>query len=88
MHPHTPSPPREPRLLDQVRDLLRRKHYSYRTEQVYLYWIRHFIFFHNKRHPREMAEPEVAAFLTYLAVDRRVSASTQNQARSSAETAS
>jgi integron integrase len=67
-------------LSDQVRDTLRRKHYSYRTEQAYLYWIRHFIFFHNKRHPREMAEREVAAFLTHLAVKRRVSASTQNQA--------
>jgi len=63
-----------------VRDTLRRRHYSYRTEQVYLYWIRHYIFFHDKRHPREMAEREVAAFLTHLAVDRRVSASTQNQA--------
>lgn len=80
MCPNTPSLPREPRLLDQVRDLLRRKHYSYRTEQVYLYWIRHYIFFHHKRHPREMAEPEIAAFLSYLAADRRVSASTQNQA--------
>jgi integron integrase len=76
----TPFPPREPRLSDQVRDTLRRRHYSYRTEQVYLYWIRHFIFFHKKRHPREMAEREVAAFLTHLAVNRRVSASTQNQA--------
>lgn len=71
---------REPRLSDQVRDALRRRHYSYRTEQVYLYWIRHYIFFHKKRHPREMAEPEVAAFLTHLAVNRRVAASTQNQA--------
>lgn len=80
MRPETPPPAREPRLSDQVRDSLRRRHYSYRTEQTYLYWIRHYIFFHNKRHPREMAEPEVAAFLTHLAVDRRVSASTQNQA--------
>jgi len=80
MCPDTPFPPREPRLSDQVRDTLRRRHYSYRTEQVYLYWIRHFIYFHRKRHPREMAEREVAAFLTHLAVERRVSASTQNQA--------
>jgi integron integrase len=80
MCPDTPFPPREPRLSDQVRDTLRRKHYSYRTEQVYWSWIRHFIFFHKKRHPREMAEREVAAFLTHLAVERRVSASTQNQA--------
>ncbi len=69
-----------PRLLDQVREALRRKHYSYRTEHAYLHWIRRFIFFHQKRHPRDMAEPEVAAFLTHLAVDRQVSASTQNQA--------
>lgn len=80
MSPDTPIPPREPRLSDRVRDTLRRKHYSYRTEQAYLSWIRHFIYFHDKRHPREMAEREVAAFLTYLAVERRVSASTQNQA--------
>lgn len=69
-----------PRLLDQVRDALRRKHYSYRTEKTYLHWIRRFIYFHDKRHPRDMAEPEVARFLTYLAVERKVSASTQNQA--------
>lgn len=69
-----------PRLSDQVRDALRRKHYSYRTEKTYLHWVRRFIYFHQKRHPRDMAEPEVAAFLTHLAVERRVSASTQNQA--------
>lgn len=80
MCPDTAYPPREPRLSDQVRAALRRRHYSYRTEQVYLYWIRHFIFFHGKCHPREMAEPEVAVFLTHFAVERRVSASTQNQA--------
>lgn len=81
MSSETPAAPRrEARLFDQVRDCLRRRHYSYRTEQAYLYWIRHFILFHGKRHPREMAEQEVAAFLTHLAVERRVSASTQNQA--------
>ena len=69
-----------PRLSDQVRDAIRRKHYSYRTEKTYLHWIRRFIYFHKKRHPREMAEAEVAEFLTHLAVERRVSASTQNQA--------
>ena len=69
-----------PRLLDQVRERLRCKHYSYRTEKTYLYWIRHFILFHNRRHPEEMGEPEIAAYLSHLAVDRRVSASTQNQA--------
>jgi integron integrase len=71
-----------PRLLDQLRDALRRRHYSYRTEQSYEHWVRRFIYFHKKRHPREMAEPEIGAFLTDLAVKRRVSASTQNQALS------
>ncbi len=70
----------KPRLTDQVRDALRRKHYSYRTEKTYLHWIRRFIYFHHKRHPRDVAEPEIAAFLTHVAVARRVSASTQNQA--------
>lgn len=68
------------RLFDQVRMAVRRRHYSYRTEQAYLHWIRRFILFHNKRHPAEMGEAEVAAFLSDLAVNRRVSASTQNQA--------
>lgn len=71
-----------PRLRDQLRDALRRRHYSYRTEQSYIHWVRRFIFFHGKRHPRDMGEPEIAAFLTDLAVKRRVSASTQNQALS------
>jgi len=79
-----------PRLLDSVRDALRRKHYSYRTEQAYLLWIRRFILFHNpglspanvKRHPKEMGAPEVEAFLTHLAVKENVAASTQNQALS------
>ena len=71
-------PPR--RLLDQVRDRLRTKHYSYRTEQSYLHWIRRFIVFHGKRHPEKMAEREIEAFLTDLAVRRNVAASTQNQA--------
>lgn len=74
------TPP--PKLLDQVRDVLRTKHYSIRTETQYLQWIRRFILFHNKRHPREMGAPEVEAFLTHLAVQRQVSASTQNQALS------
>ncbi len=71
---------RPPRLLDQVRDKLRTLHYSYRTEQQYLQWVRRFILFHDKRHPRMMGAPEVEAFLTHLAVTRKVSASTQNQA--------
>jgi integron integrase len=72
--------PQEPRLLDQVRDRIRVKHYSIRTEQAYLQWIRRYILFHRKRHPREMAAPEVESFLTYLATTRSVAPSTQNQA--------
>ncbi len=69
-----------PRLLDQVRELLRIRHYSIRTEQAYLQWIRRFILFHHKRHPRDMGAPEVTAFLSHLAIKRNVAASTQNQA--------
>jgi integron integrase len=72
----------KPKLLDQVRDVIRRKHFSIRTEQSYVDWIRRFILFHNKRHPRDMAETEVTEFLTHLARDGRVAASTQNQALS------
>ncbi len=72
----------KPRLLDQVRDCLRRRHYSFRTEKVYVAWIRRFILFHGKRHPREMGPVEVTAFLTDLAREGRVAASTQNQALS------
>ncbi len=68
------------KLLDQVRDVLRLKHYAIRTEETYVDWIRRFILLHDKRHPREMGEAEVTAFLTHLAVDRTVAASTQNQA--------
>jgi len=73
-------PPPERRLLDLVRDAIRRKHYSYRTEQSYVHWVRRFIFFHGKRHPRDMGGEEAEGFLTHLARDRSVSASTQNQA--------
>lgn len=66
--------------LNQVRDTIRTRHYSIRTEQVYLGWIRQFILFHGKRHPRELGEAEVSAFLTWLAVRRNVAPSTQNQA--------
>ena len=72
----------KPKLLDQVRSVLRLKHYSLRTEQAYVDWIKRFIVFHGKRHPGEMAEEEVAQFLTHLAKDRNVAASTQNQALS------
>jgi hypothetical protein len=57
-----------------VRDVIRRKHYSLRTEQSCTYWIRRFILFHRKRHPREMAETEISQFLTHLARDGRVAA--------------
>ncbi|MGH8538966.1 MAG: integron integrase [Stenotrophobium sp.] len=71
-----------PKLLDQVRRLCRAKHYSLRTEETYLHWIKRFILFHGKRHPREMGAPEVEAFLSDLAVRLNVSASTQNLALS------
>lgn len=69
-----------PKLLDRVRALMRMRHYSYETEKRYIYWIRHYIGFHNIRNPAEMSAAEVEAFLSHLAVERRVSASTQNQA--------
>jgi len=72
--------PQPRKLLDQVRDVIRLKHYSYRTEESYVAWIRRYILFHNKRHPSEMGALEIEAFLSYLAVQERVAASTQNQA--------
>lgn len=74
--------PQQPRLLDRLRDRIRLKHYSIRTEHAYADWVRRFILFHGKRHPSELGVQEVEAFLTHLAVERRVSASTQNQAKS------
>jgi len=76
----TEPPPRK--LLDKVRDRIRVKHYSYRTEETYVQWIRRFILFHNNRHPSEMGGDEVNDFLTHLAVNENVAASTQNQALS------
>ncbi|MGH7753345.1 MAG: integron integrase, partial [Gemmatimonadales bacterium] len=70
----------QPRLLDQVRASLRVRSYSPRTEEAYVAWIRRYIFFHKVRHPEEMGADEVRAFLTHLACDKRVAASTQNQA--------
>jgi hypothetical protein len=70
----------ELKLLDQYRERLRVKHYSLRTEDAYLHWARRFIYFHGKRHPREMGGPEVEAFLSHLATEGRVASSTQNQA--------
>src|SRR5688500_3053020 len=68
------------RLREQLREVMRFKHYSLRTEQTYWTWTRQFILFHGKRHPREMGAPEVHQFLTHLASRRNVAASTQNQA--------
>jgi integron integrase len=79
-HPKTET--KGKKLLDQVRDTLRTKHYSYRTEQTYVDWIRRYILFHGKRHPKDMGEAEIQAFITHLAVERQVAVSTQNQALS------
>ncbi len=85
------SPPRSggnapgshaPRLLERVHEAIRRRYFSRRTEQAYVHWIRRFIYFHGKRHPRDLGEAEVTAFLNDLAVKRGVAAGTQNQALS------
>jgi integrase len=74
------KPPKK--LLEKLRDVIRLKHYSYKTEKSYINWIKRYILFHNKRHPREMGGKEIEEFLTYLAVEENVAASTQNQALS------
>ncbi len=76
----TAAPNKGKKLLDQYRDALRVKHYSPRTEDTYLLWVKNYILFHNKRHPNEMGIPEIEQFLCHLASDKTVSASTQNQA--------
>ncbi len=63
-----------------MQDVIRLKYYSYQTEKTYIYWIRRYIFFHNKRHPKDMGSKEIEAFLTHIAVNENVAASTQNQA--------
>lgn len=70
----------KPKLLDEVRRVIRLKHYSIRTEQSYIQWIRQYIFFHNKRHPSELDNSHIESFLSHLATQRNVSSSTQNQA--------
>lgn len=81
-----PAPPilksktQAPKLLDRVRQVIRLKHFSLKTEKSYLYYIRDFILFHNKRHPLEMGATEIRAYLSHLAVDKNVAASTQNVA--------
>ena len=77
-----PFQPDKPKLLDRVRDICRFRHYSIRTEEAYVQWIRRYILFHDKRHPEELGEDDVRAFLTQLAVTGKVAASTQNQALS------
>jgi site-specific recombinase XerD len=76
------TPELAPRLLDVVRDCIRRKHYSLRTEQTYVHWLKRFIYFHGRRDPLELGEAEVTAFLNRLSRDRDVAAATQNQALS------
>ena len=68
------------KLLEQVREVMRLRHYAYRTEETYIHWIKRYILFHHKRHPREMGRDEIEAFLSDLAVNQQVAAVTQNQA--------
>jgi site-specific recombinase XerD len=70
------------KLLDQIRAAIRLKHYSYRTEESYVDWARRFILFHNKRHPKDMGAEEIQAFISHLATERHLAASSQNQALS------
>ncbi|NWG39813.1 MAG: integron integrase [Hydrogenophilaceae bacterium] len=82
---NTPAPDsasHPPKLLAQLRDRIRLKHYSLRTEQAYVQWVKRYIYFHGKRHPADMGKADVEAFLTWLAVERNVTASTQSQALS------
>ncbi len=68
------------KLLDQVRDVIRKKHYSIRTEKAYMDWTKRYVLFHKKRHPKDMGEKEISQFISHLAADRRVASSAQNQA--------
>ena len=76
--------PHMPKLLDQVREVIRMKHYSIRTEQSYVDWIKRYIFFHNKQHPEDMRQAEIRAFISELASKKSVAASTQTVALSAA----
>ena len=75
----------KPKLLDQMKNVMRIKHYSLQTEKSYVQWVRRYIYFHNKQHPKDMGALDVQKFLSYLAVEQHVSASTQNQAGCIAE---
>jgi integron integrase len=77
-----PDAPKNKKLLDQLSDAIRAKHYSLRTEQTYIDWCRRYILFHNKRHPKDMGVPEIRDFITHLATERNLAASSQNQALS------
>lgn len=77
---NSPAEPRPPRLLDRVREATRVRHFSIRTEQAYVDWVTRYILFHKKRHPKDMGAAEVSEFLTHLAVERQLAASSQNQA--------
>ena len=77
--PKPTTSPKGKKLLDQYRDHIRLKQYSPRTEKTYIQWVREYILYHNKRHPKEMGAPEIKQFITHLVVDRKASASTQNQ---------
>ena len=79
---NSPSDPKPKKLLEQVQEALRTKHYSYRTEQTYIDWIKRYIIFHKKQHPKDLGVEEIRAFIAHLATDRKVATSTQNQALS------
>jgi integron integrase len=79
---NAPSDPKPKKLLEQVQEALRTKHYSYRTEQTYIDWIKRYIIFHKKQHPKDLGVEEIRAFIAHLATDRKVATSTQNQALS------
>ena len=79
---HVPAATAKPKLLNRLREALRSRHYSRRTEQSYCHWVKRFIFFDTKRQPADMAEAGINAFLNHMAVKDRVSASTQTQALS------
>lgn len=76
----TVADPNKPKLLDQLREAIRVRHYSLRTEEAYVQWVKRYIYYHGKRHPADLAERHVNRFLSHLAVESRVAASTQNQA--------
>ena len=69
------------KLLDQVRESIRLRHYSIKTEKAYISWIKRFIIYHNKKHPKEMGETEIREYMSHLAIDQKISSSTQNQPR-------